>query len=231
MRARAAARADTDEVVIDLRPPEAAPALSDWGAAASAWRRHTFDAYERAHRARPLRPAGFWRRATGLVIDRAALLVVVGLVDTVVWFSVRVLRPEWRDSPRWQLALGLFLLGAVDVGIWYRMVPYAFGTVGATFGMRRAGIVAVEPEDRGPVGATAALLRSLARSILSLVSWGVALVAAAVVLDGGTHRWWTWAGLAVAALVVAGLPQLWSLVDPGRRTIADRLTRTQVVLV
>jgi len=46
----------------------------------------------------------------------------------------------------------------------------------------------------------------------------------------GPHEWWTWWGAAAAALAVGFSPQLWALFDSRRQTLADRITRTVVVL-
>lgn|GEM_PF-6004159 len=243
----------SSESVADLRPehPVAPPSRSlggtdandgsIWGAGTASsiggWQhadgeleRLALESYRRAHTQDELQFAGVVRRGAGLLIDIVAVSLLLGVVSTVWVFGAKVLIPLPRIAPDWQLALAISGIVAIDVAIWVWRIPLRFGRSGATFGMKAVGVAAVDPQTRVPVGVAVSFLRIIALVVLSAMSLGGAALVVSLAVLTGPHEWWTWWGAAAAALAVGFSPQLWALFDSRRQTLADRITRTVVVL-
>ena len=118
-------------------------------------------------------PAGFWRRALGLVVD---LLLVVALVRVGLWLATGFAA----------LAPGLHLVAQAFGLTWVYFAPPAYfvlghGTAGQTVGKRLVGARVID-EGGGPIGYVRALGRCVA-TVLAALPLGLGLALAGLRTD------------------------------------------------
>lgn len=193
----------------------------------------------------PARYAGFWRRFWGLHADGVVVNLCTAIVNLIFFIVMLIAGSGFQSCDRFQIGQYVFercstspawvwglIAGnvAVNLTVWYRVIPRAMGRNGHTWGMEQMGLTISDSHTNGILGSGMALGRAVLAGVFQIAP----AIAATVVLvladrDGNLHWSMIWLWIVIVVVLVL-LPACWSLFDPRRQTLYDKAVGSVVTV-